>query len=143
MIKILSEKQNKMKFVSGFNTRINARYQQLSSQLNEQTDEKMIDQKKYNFGTSFEYGYNGEICGHISVSPKYSSLKEELTNNHIVRLNIVQFNMQYAKAQIVFNSYYRKRLYFKMCIENIVSLMFYCNYDQLQFQFSRTYYVSE
>eukprot|EP01084_Bolivina_argentea_P145625 255209_1 len=71
------------------------------------------DSKKYDFGLYFNYGYKGEhgptangtnVCG-----LKYSSLKEELTTNNIAIMSMEQFNHEYRKAVIHFNSNYCKR----------------------------------
>eukprot|EP01084_Bolivina_argentea_P086845 156932_1 len=70
------------------------------------------------------------------ISEVYSSLKEELLNSKYININ--QFNNEYKKAQLLHNSTYNKQNV-RMCAEYILALMFYCNYDDLQYHFSRTF----
>eukprot|EP01084_Bolivina_argentea_P014267 26657_1 len=123
------------------------------------------DVQSFHFGYGFHYGYHGELSHpeeakllkHINISQKYTSLKEELVTNNIQVLAIEQFNNEYQKAMLRFNSYYCKRTFpsfiqyknkydtssivanwiFKH--EYILSLMVYCNYDMLQNKFSKLY----
>ena len=99
----------------------------------------------YSFGFMFKYNYKGEVNKYgIPIKPKFSSLKEELINNTISKLTINQFDNEYKKAQIHFASDFRKKHYvryyeFIFSVEHLLSLMVYCNYDVLQFDFSKTY----
>eukprot|EP01084_Bolivina_argentea_P272996 464945_1 len=105
--------------------------------------------KKYCFGKPFGYKYDDDeddpfyripAKNSIPVSPKYKTFKQELLNNEIAILYVEQFNSEYKKATIHFNSKYRKQNRFKlMRLEFILSLMIYCNYDYLQHEFSKTY----
>eukprot|EP01084_Bolivina_argentea_P314491 544724_1 len=85
--------------------RIN-KYTQLHS------DYKETDQM-YNYGMFFKYdgACGAESAEDYSVSAKYSSLKQELTAQlqALVRMSIQQFNNEYAKAKIHFNSSYRHK----------------------------------
>eukprot|EP01084_Bolivina_argentea_P150917 263484_1 len=109
--------------------------------------------KMYSFGIQFKYGYHNEDTymmyndekewteqNAINVSPKYKSLKEELTNNNISTISINQFDIELKKAHIHFDTDYRKEMYSKVKIEHLLSLMIYCNQTELQNKFSETYY---
>eukprot|EP01084_Bolivina_argentea_P117803 209136_1 len=71
----------------------------------------------YSFGIWFKYGYNSEdeniyinqYVDYIPVSPKYNSLKEELTTNIISKISMNQFNIELKKASIHFSSDYCKQ----------------------------------
>eukprot|EP01084_Bolivina_argentea_P142826 250879_1 len=98
--------------------------------------------KKYSLGVLFRYGYDGEnICDEsaIKVTLKYQSLKEELTSNNIAIINTIQFVKEYRKSQRYLQTAYRRQHYSNMSGEYILSLMIYCNFDQLQYEFSKTY----
>eukprot|EP01084_Bolivina_argentea_P249353 417386_1 len=124
----------------------------------------LFDEKHsmYNFGLSFTYGYKGELTEDdgIKVKAKYISLKEELINNKISILTVPQFNNEYKKAKIHFNSVHCKKTFkpykktytnidvgfskrynvqFRFLMNNILSLMVYCNYTILQCKLSKTY----
>eukprot|EP01084_Bolivina_argentea_P088680 160092_1 len=93
-------------------------------------------------GNRFHYDQETNVPEHSSVQlvvPKHSSFKEELITNDVCRINSEQFNMEYQKARIHFSSYYRKRYHSKMGVEHILALMFYCNYSELSYRFSKTY----
>eukprot|EP01084_Bolivina_argentea_P110078 196614_1 len=134
--------------LSHLNNRMCCKYDQLISENNIFINTEKI----YSFGISFKYGYDEEpeMKNDVFVKPKYSTLKAELISNIISKINILQFNNEYAKASIHFGSYYcramlnsRKRRYNSydrdLTIECILSIMIYCNYDILQSKFSRTY----
>eukprot|EP01084_Bolivina_argentea_P132471 233775_1 len=100
-----------------------------------------------------------------NVFPKYASFKEELTQNDIALLLIDQYNNEYQKAFLRFTSHYCKKTFqpfsgqicgprFKcggnigramihheraFLMEYVLAVIIYCNYDNLQFQFSKTY----
>eukprot|EP01084_Bolivina_argentea_P203785 347986_1 len=109
--------------------------------------------QKYSFGYPFMYGYCGEYDNimHsiyvIPIYPKYASLKEELTMNDISTISIQQFNVEYQKGGIHFNSHYCRETLtdvvdyytWSFSIQHILSLMIYCNFTQLQYKFSKTY----
>eukprot|EP01084_Bolivina_argentea_P291285 500608_1 len=119
----------------------------------------LTDDHQYHFGYPFAYGYDYEHIDEasiflqfdwIKVSAKYNDLKEELTSNNISQINIQQFNTEYQKANIHFNSYFCKKKYRPFYIYDngeekhisrdlILALMFYCNYTNLQYEFSKTY----
>eukprot|EP01084_Bolivina_argentea_P110696 197609_1 len=95
----------------------------------------------YSFGFLFKYGNDDCYADNydILVQPKYSSLKEELLQNKLYRLTNISFENEYKKAVIHLNSYYCRKYYRIMSVEYVLTLMIYCNYDDLQHQFSRTY----
>eukprot|EP01084_Bolivina_argentea_P184404 318036_1 len=97
-----------------------------------------MDYQEFSFGVLFDYNTFTNI-EYILIKPLYSSLKEELLNNDIVQIQISEFNNEHNKAMIHFNSYYRKRHHPTLTLTYLLSLMFYCNYDLLQYEFSKTY----
>eukprot|EP01084_Bolivina_argentea_P134595 237380_1 len=123
---------------------------------NERSKHKM---SIYSFGEQIIYDYEGEtntIAGWpLRPNRKYSSLKEEMTSNKLCILNMKQFNHEYKKAKIYYNSVHCKhkflttnfveilpngtKIKWKFSLELVLSLMFYCNYTNLQGQFCKTY----
>eukprot|EP01083_Nonionella_stella_P190345 704952_1 len=97
--------------------------------------------QQYSFGYKFKYndepGELGNEDDAISVSAKYCSLKEELTQNTLVRLTIDQFAWEEQKSILYFKTQYGQSLHLKP--EHILAIMIYCNHDLLQAEFSRTY----
>eukprot|EP01084_Bolivina_argentea_P068476 124649_1 len=146
MNELLSNKQKNCKYSDGLKRRY-VKFNQLFKNENEQKQDQkdnIMETKSdeiYSFGSEFLYGYNDEIgtSNGIPIKPKYHSLKQELTTNDISILSIDQFNNEKRKAQIHFDSNYRKQNYKQMKVYNILSLMIYCNFDVLQFEFSKTY----
>eukprot|EP01083_Nonionella_stella_P248719 860782_1 len=106
-------------------------------------------------GIMFIYGYKGErseveIVAENSkhtrhVSPVYSSLKKELLDHAVAPLTKRQYDEEYQKAIRHLNSHScRKyitpvRSTISFVIEHMLSLMVYCNFDNLQNVFSKTY----
>eukprot|EP01084_Bolivina_argentea_P180769 312300_1 len=95
------------------NKRTKLRYWTLCHDVQDTTE------KMYSLGTWFEYGYDNEHnfghCGEsVIVSSKYSTLKEELTSNIISNIEVQQFNHEYKKAQLHWNSIYCKEKYGKV-----------------------------
>eukprot|EP01084_Bolivina_argentea_P297395 512334_1 len=96
-----------------------------------------------------------EHAGFECISAKYVSLKEELTSNEIATLSMEQYLNEYSKAEIHFNSVYCKQrfrsketnsttwqdwdVHYDFTLHHVLSLMVYCNYTQLQYEFSKTY----
>eukprot|EP01084_Bolivina_argentea_P218709 371088_1 len=114
------------------------------NQLTISTSEQKETTKYYSFGYSIQYGYDGEAgisADSIKVTAKYSSLKQELTTNNISVLTRAQYDTEYTKAQIYFKSYFRKSNtdWNSMLLQHVLSVMVYCNYTELQYQFSKTY----
>eukprot|EP01084_Bolivina_argentea_P293745 505283_1 len=114
------------------------------------------DESKYNeyrIGYRFKYGFNGEdedlrrhlATESIPIQKKYSSLKQELISNKIFVIPMKQFNIEYRKASIKFNSLYCKQHFRPLwpdkyiTIDCVLSLMIHCGFDNLQFVFGKTY----
>eukprot|EP01084_Bolivina_argentea_P137381 241934_1 len=126
--------------------RLYTRYNQLHFD-----DEKSINCKHYSYGKEFKYDFVGEHIANaadaIIVLPKYSTLKQELTQNNISVIPRIQFDIEYAQAQIYFMSQYIAETYppfglrpkISMQLHWLLSLMVYCNFDSLQYHFSKTY----
>eukprot|EP01083_Nonionella_stella_P152503 488960_1 len=103
-------------------------------------------QNQYVFGCEFDYGNDHDEKqtpnGHqnkIHLSPKYGNLKEELTANHICRITIHQYRNEWNKMQLHYQTKFRKKHYSMISEQHLLSLMIYCNFDSLQFEFSKTY----
>eukprot|EP01084_Bolivina_argentea_P288364 494917_1 len=161
-------KRKKQKFQLRTNyTRSNVKFNQL---CNLELDEIKNEDKIYSVGFVFKYGFDQEFftieeansgapasyveewyqTDVVDIYPTYSTLKEEMVSNSVVQLTIEQFNAEYKKASINFESKYCKQKYRPyeyflndvnkhITIEIILSLMIYCNYDLLQYEFSKTY----
>eukprot|EP01084_Bolivina_argentea_P117670 208931_1 len=108
-------------------------------------DSKNMD---YDFGCYFDY--NGEAADDgrfyskpIEVNKKYNDIKREMTSNTISQISLDTFNREYAKAQTHFVSNYCKRVTNKhnkiLALYHLLSIMFYCNFDELSYAFSKTY----
>eukprot|EP01084_Bolivina_argentea_P112735 201033_1 len=99
--------------------------------------------KMYCLGVEFVYGYDNEIIvnpdNYIRVYKKYNDLKRELLKNAITTVGLAEYDTEYRKAQTHYNSNHRREKYPSMTSGQILSLMFYCNCDNLQFVFSKTY----
>eukprot|EP01084_Bolivina_argentea_P256990 432865_1 len=116
------------------------------------SDEKSRERfgNSYKAGFDFYYPLAGipKARRSVTVYQKFASFKEELLQNPYVTLNIHQYNNEYEKAMIYFNS-----KYCKMCknfqknninkrsfkIYYVLAMVIYCNYTQLQYEFSKTY----
>eukprot|EP01084_Bolivina_argentea_P117126 208060_1 len=129
--------------------------------FNQLFENNIQNMKQYKFGTAFKYKYN-EIekrClenrkyidreDAVCVEYKFSNIKKELLSNKFCCVTVEQFNNEYSKASLYFNSCYCKSLY-RPCatkevqigymeLEHILALLFYCNYDALSYEFSKTY----
>eukprot|EP01083_Nonionella_stella_P135472 412125_1 len=99
--------------------------------------------KMYCFGSEFVYDYEDEHIFHhdnyTPIKPTYNSFKDELIQNEIATLSKHQFQIQHKKANLHFNTPYCKSNFGDIKVEHLLALMFYCNYDTLQAQFSLTY----
>eukprot|EP01084_Bolivina_argentea_P102716 183991_1 len=120
------------------NTYINDRKNRYTELNNQQND------NIYQFGWQFRYGGEEkeekyEPDTFKNIHSKYSCLKEELTKNDIHRVDIIQFDNEYANAIINYNSRKRRQQYSRLDISHILAVVFYCNYDELQRKFSKTY----
>eukprot|EP01084_Bolivina_argentea_P138368 243612_1 len=113
------------------------------------------------FGTHDEEQWQWERYYIGNITPKYNNLKQEMISNHVDTITIVQFQIEYQKSEIHYNSvhcvnnirndplfwpnnystknthyYYRRR---NLTIQDILSVMLYCNFTVLQYEFSKTY----
>eukprot|EP01084_Bolivina_argentea_P169584 293970_1 len=101
----------------------------------------------YNYGYKFLYDEREELHvlqqadldQGVRVREKYENLKQEVTENSISHLSMQQFNHEYGKAQIHFYTNYRKEKCPKLVLEQLLVVMFYCNYDNFQHEFSETF----
>eukprot|EP01083_Nonionella_stella_P306263 1072001_1 len=106
----------------------------------------------YSFGVEFKYvtpGDNSEMDAKGDETSRvkallvrnaaHASLKEEMTQNAIARMTMEQFNNEYIKALMHFDSFYRRVKYRNMSMEHVLSLLIYSNFDVLQCEFSKTY----
>eukprot|EP01084_Bolivina_argentea_P113771 202706_1 len=148
------------------NSKIQKRYQLLCSNVNKtdklqfQTRHTKFNQLKpnisnniYSFGTDFKYDQDTDVEDYLlamQVSPKYKTLKAELTDNCICKLTMMQFQSEYEKAKIHRASKHCKQTYFgvhrygvssrpkeDIPLPMILSLMIYCNYTELQCEFKQ------
>eukprot|EP01084_Bolivina_argentea_P308571 533608_1 len=116
-------------------------------------EDDYIVQEEFDYGEPeyIQEWYNNKI---IPVNPKYASLKQESTSNTLAIMTMDQFTSEYKKASIKFESHHCKRRYrpYKydlfginkdIEIEHLLSIMIYCNYDNLQYEFSKTYRKNE
>eukprot|EP01083_Nonionella_stella_P179077 634613_1 len=102
----------------------------------------------YSYGVAYEYELNAPYSSSHSnhdyiryVRNRYSSLKEEICIGmemvnewpHELRIAELHYNSHYCKACIHNDDRHQ------FSIEHVLALMYYCNYDQLQFEFSKTY----
>eukprot|EP01083_Nonionella_stella_P040144 109113_1 len=161
-INSINQKMLKMKQIS-FHTRninketmnsLNERISTKNTQLIYTSVEPISNSNTLDFGHEIHY-HGGADCCDQGVSPKYNSLKEELITNKFSRLNIQQFDSEYKKALVHFNTRYCKQrvkpnyydtIYedypyekYTLAVHHILSLMVYCNYTHLQCEFSKTY----
>eukprot|EP01084_Bolivina_argentea_P294439 506586_1 len=109
--------------------------------------------ESYNFGNWFIY--TNATChkwqsfpGFVGyVKPRHTSLKEELLENAICKIGFLQLGIEFNKAKIHFNSRHFKLLLIEhkcryapfVAIECLLSLLMYCNYNVLQYEFCATY----
>eukprot|EP01084_Bolivina_argentea_P257056 432977_1 len=142
--------------------RMNKKFNQLfqANLISDEKNQQQDDNKIYSFGYKFKYDKESDPLlqqlsrllsdidekyeNGIYVTAKYLNLKEEITTNSLSVLSIDQYNSEYNKAKIHFNSQYNKNNCKNdegncLPLEYILSLMIYCNYDQLQYYFSKTY----
>eukprot|EP01084_Bolivina_argentea_P076713 139064_1 len=90
----------------------------------------------------------------LYIDQKYRNLEDELTNNSVCVISKLQFGQLLQKAQVYVDSDLIKEIfcprkqsakcydmYYEqtMSVEHIISLMVYCNYDELQRKFSETF----
>eukprot|EP01084_Bolivina_argentea_P241235 405028_1 len=127
------------------------KYKIISLLANSSASDNKCD-KIYHFGTKFHYeletkyeeSSNGSSVQSdvVTITPVHGDIKEEITQNKIKMgcLSVNQYNTEYQKAKLHFESDYRKKQYSDMAIQHILSIMIYCNFDNLSAVFSETYW---
>eukprot|EP01084_Bolivina_argentea_P236051 397023_1 len=140
---------NKILAPKRHSNKVSEAMKQKFNQLQNEEHKNQGDDPVYSFGYSFDYGYNNEWRWAsrpvretaINVSQKHLSLKEELTTNLISIISIENFNIEYQKAKIYYSSAYCRTNTnkHKFKLEMLLCLMIYCNFTELQYQFSKTY----
>eukprot|EP01084_Bolivina_argentea_P176546 305484_1 len=140
------------------NIRMNNRYSQLNKEYMSLESVEDKNKNSYSFGHLFHYcqdkpkyssvpANDGQYlmnptddCDEIElIYPKHSSFKQELTDNKVCTISVIQFNTELEEARIHFHSKYRKQYYPKMDVECLFALMIYCNFDTIQYEFSKTF----
>eukprot|EP01084_Bolivina_argentea_P178450 308482_1 len=121
------------------------KYNNLGQDSTKNTNEK---NNKYNYGYLFDYGDDTEIKQRFlhktKVFAKYSNLKQEVTQNKFHVIVMEQFKHELKKAKVHKHSQYCKSKFEpSFTVDHILSLMLYCNYDTLQYVFSKTYRMNE
>eukprot|EP01084_Bolivina_argentea_P248460 415633_1 len=94
--------------------------------------------KMYSYGYEFIYEKRFD-CDEVIIPTRYMSLKEELTQNQLCVISIQQFKNEFAKAQQYFNTEYRKKYKPYILVNHLLSVIIYCNFDELQKHLSETY----
>eukprot|EP01084_Bolivina_argentea_P210056 357668_1 len=161
LMNIISTKHKLYRSVDGqdrskkFNSHVSTVYDINDSKQSEEMNDIMFDT-----GVMFKYMNNSQNInpsnkdsGYVYVKRKYSSLKQELLSNPLVILSKAQFDSELNKAEIHFNSHHCKTLMkihetqcqssnskpVKLKVHHVLTVMIYCNYDALQYEFSKTY----
>eukprot|EP01083_Nonionella_stella_P183471 663149_1 len=127
--------------------RIANRYCEINILQNKPMDVTDNDEDDDGMPSSYSLGYKFAYVGKperprprdcVWIKAKYETLKFELLNNDLAPLNLEQFDQEYGKAIALLNTFHCKQKYRKIdvAIENILSLMTYCNFDTLQREFS-------
>eukprot|EP01083_Nonionella_stella_P051593 137001_1 len=139
--------QNKLKQLK-MKGRAHINHKFTSQSLPEQNADKLfsfgfiIEYDKGGYDTRTEHKNDDNYIGYIQA--KYSSLKEELLHNQTsvcARISIGQYHTELQKAIVHQKSAYYAQHYHEQSLplSNILCILIYCNYDSLQFAFSKTY----
>eukprot|EP01084_Bolivina_argentea_P064126 116988_1 len=130
--------QNRNMFCFGIEFRYR-RYGNFSSM----SDYDYSSESSFDFNDGRETFHGQLVC---DVFKKYSSLKDELIQNDVAVVSVEQYRNEYKKAHLHEASQYCKQNTFKgvteltqFLVEILLSLMMYCNYDELSYQFSKTF----
>jgi len=144
----LTQQSERNNIVSQIVTAMTNKFNQMCYQMQYAQDMQASNKfLPYSLGCQFKYGYKGEVLNEhgveimdMSNKAKYQSLKEEVMNKDIVGyMNVSQFDDEYGKAMVHCNCQYRLKTYPDLCVDQILALMIYCNYDDLQRELSKTY----
>eukprot|EP01083_Nonionella_stella_P027719 76344_1 len=96
----------------------------------------------YSFGYEFLYeARHGDASNGLTIKQKYSNFKEELLQNNISKLSVETLNKEIERAERYYNDEFRKQndAFRFILVEHLLAVMLYCNFDQMQQEFSRTY----
>ena len=112
-----------------------------------------LEKDAYNFGQNFWY-WKYYANNHWFVKPKYKNLKQELLNNKIYNIEKFDWNLENENATekmknddrvklLVSNGEFKQKYRIKgnqkITKNHLLSILFYCNTDELQREFSATY----
>eukprot|EP01083_Nonionella_stella_P297974 1011677_1 len=125
-----------LEIMSEFKTRLNNKYNQLHVANHN-------NKKVFVLGWEFKYieckedeKYDEDNTYCVHITQKYPSFKKELLENNIL---IQQFDVEYSKAQTHHNSTHRKNVYPNTELDHLLALLIYCNFDEFQSEFSKSY----
>eukprot|EP01084_Bolivina_argentea_P137726 242555_1 len=127
-------------------------YNKFVTVINDKQHEQSNVDLIYSFGVKYYY-YKHQKNELFYVSPKYASLKDEVLNNENHSLSLFDFNEQLKRASHYINVKHYKETsaakgFEKLCgikpdsiisIQHLLSIMFYCNFTEMQYEFSRSY----
>ena len=88
----------------------------------------------YNIGYDKVYRYKDWFIG-----KKYKDIKDELLQNKICCIEKVQYNDLYTKCKYYMDTEYVLSEFKNMKKVYLLAMMIYCNFDKLQYEFSKTY----
>ena len=107
----------------------------------------------YNFGQQFFY-WNYYKNHEWFITQKYQNLKDELLNNVLCRIGLYRWHLEYQNAvdkreedervqSLVSNAEFKYIYHIKenneITMDHLLSILFYCNTDELQARLSSTY----
>eukprot|EP01084_Bolivina_argentea_P181735 313829_1 len=120
----------------------------------EMQNNNVTHDQKYHYGFEFEYEkehHDADDYKNVDyyigyIEAVFSSFKEEMISTGML---IQQFNNELKKAEKHFISNYckiaanegfnNKNSRFKLQLHHVLAVMIYCNFDKLQFEFSKSY----
>eukprot|EP01084_Bolivina_argentea_P318771 552900_1 len=154
--KILGKKHNLFRSIRGTTEFNKYLFQYHKNETKTDDDNSDI---AYSFGYIYEYDFSSlspletssqNYIGH--VKPKYLQLKQEMIANPYAVMNVQQFTNELSKTKKHFNSLFGKQyitriqqnrfsqpLPYQLVLTDLLSLMIYCNFDVIQYEFSKTY----
>eukprot|EP01084_Bolivina_argentea_P147261 257685_1 len=149
-IELIKMIRNKGQSFSNVPYNVKKKYNQLAYDENPNQSEVKV----YHFGIKFNYGHSergkcGGIYDGLRVYPKYKSFKEEITKDCISTLSVEQFENEYQKSEIHYWSNYSRETFPNLhpwviySHQHVLALMIYCNYTELQYEFSKTYRIND
>eukprot|EP01084_Bolivina_argentea_P293720 505228_1 len=139
---IISTKRKNVANSDFINKRL-SKFHQVQAHTSPHNNVSNDEYKMYSIGVKFKYSKKQVKCqkSEILVLPKYKGIKEELMCNILSTLNKQQFYNEWKKAGMNAKSIYCKKHYPELTTKQAIvfCLMVYCNFDTLQYEFSRTY----